>query len=109
MSKSKYKIDERVAFFNNGTRCVGIICSFDEDTRQYSITVGVELAKYRHYPIHERQICRLKPRKPLRTFWLNLHDDKYPNEIYESKEEADKFAFPGRLECIEVQEVRRKK
>ncbi len=47
---------------------------------------------------------RLKPPKP-REFWLNLYGKCKVGSYYSTKEDADYFATPDRVACIQVQEM----
>jgi hypothetical protein len=49
---------------------------------------------------------RLKPQPPKpREFWLNLYGKCKVGSYYSTKEDADYFATPDRVACIQVREV----
>lgn len=110
---SKFQVGERVLFFEKGDQFIGEVYSHIVESNWYGIHVGKSLAKYLHYPIHEKQIRRLKKRKPLRTFWLNFYPKVYTHDpacyVHETKEQADRQGTEVRSECLEVREVRKKK
>jgi hypothetical protein len=104
---TKFQVGERVVFYDHGQRIVGTVKLFKNSEGCYYILA--DNVTQTPYDAHEKQIRRLKPKKPLRTFWINFYASMYPCVFNTEQEAKDSRPNTDWLECIEVREVRRRK
>jgi hypothetical protein len=107
------KIGDRVAAYCI-SRSTGVVEKISDEG---SLTIRLDRLPQGTVYVHPKQCRLLKKIEPRRRFWINVYV-KHPilqERILEyarpslSKETADHWADSGRIECIEVVEVRKKK
>lgn len=67
----KYRLNERVCFYDKGERFVGNIKYCHKDN-----TYNIE-TRFCLFVVHEKQIRKLKPKKKPREWWLKFNTSNY--------------------------------
>lgn len=98
---SKFQVGERVAAYENGERYIALIHAI----KGPAYYINFREAKFL---VHEKQIRRLQPKKPLRTFWIH-EDYRGGVDVYRGIHGPESCENSNTIKCIEVREVRKKK
>lgn len=101
---SKFKVGDRVRYKTWLGTVVGTCEGYGVYTH-YEVDFGPKVAKFF---VSESGLKKLKPKKPLRTFWINNYESIRP-EVFYKEGTAHNCRWPNSpCETIEVREVRRK-
>ena len=105
--KSKFKVGDRVAVYNDYKRTIGVVSSVEYDGTLR--VVRVEYPSGEYYSAFPQQVRRLV-KTPLARTWGNVYKSGVINAGYTSKEMAVRGAAPNVERAgVEFVEARRKK